>query len=104
MDWEGGSEMAETRQPGRREMLGMAALGGAALLSGAAAPELPAPAAPPDLWASSYWASKRRDGQEVRLAMYRKRGGAPVANEAPRPVLLLVHGSSPAALASFETA
>ena len=57
---------------------------------------------PAGLWAASYWAVKRRDGQEIRLATYRKRAGAPAAGDAPRPVLLLVHGSSPAALASFD--
>ena len=94
--------MADTRQPGRRAVLGMTALTGAALLVGAAASDLPPPAAPPDLWASSYWASKGQNEPDIRLALYRKRRGAPVADEVPRPVLLLVHGSSPAALASFD--
>ncbi len=97
--------MARMPAPGRRDVLGHAlgatVLAGAALLTGAAA-DLPAPAAPPDLWAGSYWAIKRRDGQEIRLAVYRKRAGAPTSGEAARPVLLLVHGSSPAALASFD--
>ncbi|MBV8915265.1 MAG: alpha/beta fold hydrolase [Acetobacteraceae bacterium] len=94
--------MANPRQPRRRDVLNATIVAGAALLAGAAAPDLPAPEAPPDIWASSYWASKRRDGQEIRLATYRKRLGAPAPGEAPRPVLVLVHGSSPAALASFD--
>jgi pimeloyl-ACP methyl ester carboxylesterase len=93
--------MTERPQPRRRDVLNAAVLGGAALLTGAAA-DLPAPEAPPGIWAASYWATKRRDGQDIRLAVYRKRAGAPAAGEAPRPVLLLVHGSSPAALASFD--
>jgi pimeloyl-ACP methyl ester carboxylesterase len=38
----------------------------------------------------------------VRHRGIRKRAGASAPGEAPRPVLLLVHGSSPAALASFD--
>ena len=87
--------------PSRRAMLGGVALAGAALAIGGAG-DLPAPDAPPELWAGSYWAIKRRDGQDIKLAMYRKRRGAPRLGEAPLPVLLLVHGSSPAALASFD--
>jgi pimeloyl-ACP methyl ester carboxylesterase len=94
--------MSETRQHRRRDVLEATMLAGAALLAGGTAPDLPAPDAPPDLWPSSYWATKQRDGQEIRLAIYRKRAGAPRPGEAPRPVLLLVHGSSPAALASFD--
>ena len=93
--------MAEAPPPRRRNLLNATVLAGAALLAGGAT-DLPSPEAPPGLWAASYWATKRRDGQDIRLAMYRKRAGAPVPGDAPRPVLLLVHGSSPAALASFD--
>lgn len=105
-------ETSRPRRPSRRDVLGTAVLAaGAGLLTApataaaitpAAAPDLPAPEAPPDVWAASYWATKRRDAQDVRLAVYRKRAGAPVVGEAARPVLLLVHGSSPAALSSFD--
>jgi alpha-beta hydrolase superfamily lysophospholipase len=78
-------------------------LGGAAVLAGAAS-DLPAPEAPEGVWAQSYWATKRRGDQEIRLAMYRKRAGAPASGQAPLPVLVLVHGSSPAALSSFDLA
>ncbi len=91
--------------PSRRAMLNGALLAGATLVAApavAAAPDLPAPAAPAGIWTESYWAVKTRNGQAIRLAMYRKRLGAPAAGEAPRPVLLFVHGSSPAALASFD--
>ncbi len=87
----------------RRDLMRATLVAGAALAVGGAA-DLPAPEAPAGLWAASYWAIKRRDGQDIRLAMYRKRAGAPAPGDAPRPVLLLVHGSSPAALASFDLA
>lgn len=85
----------------RRGVLGTALLGGVAMATGAAS-NLPAPSAAPGLWAESYWATKHRDGKDIRLAMYRKRAGAPAPGQAALPVLLLVHGSSPAALASFD--
>jgi pimeloyl-ACP methyl ester carboxylesterase len=50
------------------------------------------------IFARDYWAKKG----EVMLAMYRKRLGAPVAGEKPRPVLFLVHGSSNAAQTSYD--
>jgi pimeloyl-ACP methyl ester carboxylesterase len=96
--------MAYAIAGGRRSLLGATLLVGAAGLLGGAAADLPAPDAPPDLWSNSYWATKRRDGKDIRLAMYRKRQGVPTRGEAPRPVLLLVHGSSPAALASYDLA
>jgi pimeloyl-ACP methyl ester carboxylesterase len=49
-------------------------------------------------WRGDYWAAK----EEVQLALYRKRIGAPAKGEAPRPVLFLVHGSSNSALSSFD--
>jgi pimeloyl-ACP methyl ester carboxylesterase len=39
---------------------------------------------------------------EVSLAVYRKRMGAPLRGQPPRPVLFLVHGSSNSALSSFD--
>jgi pimeloyl-ACP methyl ester carboxylesterase len=39
---------------------------------------------------------------DVRLQLYRRRAKAPVAGQAPLPVLLLVHGSSIAALPSWD--
>lgn len=87
----------------RRALLNTALLAGAALATGAAE-GLPAPAAAPGLWAESYWGTKRRDGQEIKLAIYRKRMGVPHPNEAARPVLLFVHGSSPAALSTYDLA
>lgn len=85
----------------RRGVLGSVMLAGVAVVAGGAL-DLAVPDVPAGLWSASYWATKRRDGQDIRLAMYRKRAGAPVAREGDRPVLLLVHGSSPAALASFD--
>ena len=60
----------------------------------------PVPAA--DIWSGEYWAIKQRAGAEIRLALYRKRLGAPAAGEASRPVLFLVHGSSISARPSFD--
>jgi alpha-beta hydrolase superfamily lysophospholipase len=54
------------------------------------------------IWSGEYWASKARNGQTIRLAMYRKRLGAPQSGEAARPVLFLVHGSSNSAKSSFD--
>lgn len=91
----------EASHPRRRDLLAASMVAGAGLITGGAT-DLPPPAAPHGVWAASYWATKRREGQDIRLAMYRKRAGAPAPGDAPRPVLLLVHGSSPAALASFD--
>lgn len=90
-----------SEQPRRRHLIGAAAMAGAALLTGGAA-DLPSPDVPAGLWSASYWATKHRDGEAIRLAVYRKRASAPVPGAAALPVLLLVHGSSPAALASFD--
>jgi pimeloyl-ACP methyl ester carboxylesterase len=42
------------------------------------------------IWSEEYFVS--REG--VQLYVYRKRAQAPIAGEAPRPVLMLVHGST----------
>jgi alpha-beta hydrolase superfamily lysophospholipase len=54
------------------------------------------------IWSSDYWTTKVRNGTNIRLAMYRKRLGAPQPGEAARPVLFLVHGSSNSARSSFD--
>jgi alpha-beta hydrolase superfamily lysophospholipase len=54
------------------------------------------------IWSSDYWTTKMRNGTNIRLAMYRKRLGAPQPGEAARPVLFLVHGSSNSARSSFD--
>ena len=88
----------------RRALLGGVALAAVAVAPGGAsgAAGLAPPDAPPGIWTDSYWATKQRGGQTIRLAMYRKRVGAPAPGQPALPVLLLVHGSSPAALASFD--
>ena len=43
-----------------------------------------------DMWSDEYWEHKGA----VKLYMFRKRVGAPVAGEPPKPILFLVHGSS----------
>jgi alpha-beta hydrolase superfamily lysophospholipase len=50
------------------------------------------------LWTGEYWAQKG----PVKLYMFRKRASAPKPGEAPRPVLLLVHGSSNSSRSSFD--
>jgi alpha-beta hydrolase superfamily lysophospholipase len=80
----------------RRAMLA----GTAAVMSGT--PRAGAVDAADVIWFSEYWAAKRRNGNDIRLAMYRKRLGAPKRGEAARPVLFLVHGSSTSARSSFD--
>jgi len=91
----------------RRAMLAAAAsaAGGAAAAmatSGVSGPARAAPTSTADIWSGEYWASKQRDGSEIKLALYRKRQGAPAPGEASRPVLFLVHGSSISARPSFD--
>ncbi len=96
-----GTKKATTMDPTRRALISTALLAGAAV-TGAAADPPPPPETPAGLWSASAWATKQRDGQEIRLALYRKRVGAPARGQPALPVLVLVHGSSPAALASFD--
>jgi pimeloyl-ACP methyl ester carboxylesterase len=51
-----------------------------------------------DIWSKEYWAHKG----DVRLFVYRKRLGEPVAGEDPRPVVFLVHGSSFSSPSAFD--
>ena len=51
-----------------------------------------------EIWSRESWAEKGR----VKLFMFRKRLGAPVPGEAPRPVLFLVHGSSFGTQSGFD--
>lgn len=85
-----------------RRMSRGALIAGAALLAPGAAIAQTAPAASmsatPAVWSAQYTALKGA----VKLAVYRKRLGAPRAGEKPRPVLVLAHGSSVAALASYD--
>lgn len=79
-------------------------LSGVALAAAAAAVTRPAVAAVPEaiktseMWSREYVAMKG----DVKLQLYRRRAKAPVAGEAPLPVLVLVHGSSIAALPSWD--
>jgi alpha-beta hydrolase superfamily lysophospholipase len=54
------------------------------------------------IWSHTYWAEKTRGSETIKLAMYRKRLGAPRPGAPKLPVLFLVHGSSIAALASWD--
>ena len=73
------------------------ALGAAARLAPKAAAAQPAAANP---WTAEYWAKKGA----VSLYLFRKRAGAPVKGEPPRPVLFLVHGSSVSSRPTFDLA
>jgi pimeloyl-ACP methyl ester carboxylesterase len=83
----------------RRSVIGGAALVIAGSALGTAAVRAQESAVD-DFWTAEYWAMKG----DVRLAMYRKRVGAPTTGETPKPVLFLVHGSSSAALSNFDLA
>src|SRR5689334_18002313 len=50
------------------------------------------------LWSQDYWAQKGA----VKLSLFRKRASAPQPGEPPRPVLLLVHGSSNSGRSTFD--
>ena len=63
------------------------------------APIVPSINAPPTTyWNREYTAMKG----DIKLQLYRRRAKAPVAGEAPLPVLILVHGSSMAALPAWD--
>src|SRR5262245_21255569 len=51
-----------------------------------------------EIWSQEYTAKKG----DVPLNLWRKRLGAPKAGETPRPVLVLVHGSSNSARSSYD--
>src|SRR5215471_10183332 len=91
----------ELPNPDRRAVI--AAIGAAAAATGISAASAGAQAAPsaprPEtLWDRRYEALKG----SVRLQLYRRRLKAPVAGEAPLPVLILVHGSSMSAMPTFD--
>ncbi|MBI1776418.1 MAG: alpha/beta hydrolase [Proteobacteria bacterium] len=97
------------RAPSRRSVIKTAAagLGGLIAAGGSIAPALAqqasqaaAPPAAPPFWSGEYWAKKG----SVDLAIYRKRVGEPQPGEAPRPILVLVHGSSTSAKSSYDLA
>ena len=54
----------------------------------------------PKIWSNEYWAQKGN----TKLYMFRKRATPPKAGEKPRPVLLLIHGSSNSSRSSFDLA
>ncbi len=84
----------------RRHVLAGAAAAGAAA-AGAALLTPPAQAQAQtdgEYWSEEYWAMKG----DVRLAMYRRRVGAPTPGEAPKPILFLVHGSSNSSLTNYD--
>jgi pimeloyl-ACP methyl ester carboxylesterase len=87
----------------RAALLGAGAIAAAPALAPGVAQGAP-PDIPPDapFWTARYWATKERDGQQIRLALYRKRADEPTTGTSAKRVLFLVHGSSNAALSSFD--
>ncbi len=87
--------------PARRDVIRTAGLGLGAALAGSIVPAARAEeGAPPAIWSAEYWAKKGT----VDLNIYRKRLGAPQAGETPRPVLVMVHGSSNSSRTSYDLA
>jgi pimeloyl-ACP methyl ester carboxylesterase len=84
----------------RRSLIAGAGFGfGAGLIGGLTQAQAEtAESAPSNIWSSEYWAQKG----DVKLFMFRKRIGAPVAGAKPLPVLFLVHGSSMSSLSSYD--
>jgi alpha-beta hydrolase superfamily lysophospholipase len=101
-DFERACSRDVAQAPSRRLVVAGAATGLAA--AALAAPRVAQAAAAPEgeIWAAEYWASKQRAGADIKLALYRKRLGAPQKDERGRPVLFLVHGSSISARPSFD--
>lgn len=82
----------------RRDALAGGALG-MGWLAQAGPAQAQSPTRPMPVWSGEYSARKGN----VTLAMYRKRSGvAPKPGDKPRPVLVLVHGSSVSARPSFD--
>ena len=80
----------------RRTLLKGAGLSvGAGLLSGIVAQAGAAPSG--EIWSAEYWAKKG----SVKLNLWRKRLGAPTADQ-PKPAVFLVHGSSNSARSSYD--
>src|SRR5476651_1705288 len=93
-------ELNHSKSPGlpRRSVLKGAGFGiGAGLMSGVVTPAAAAETAG-GIWSAEYWAKKG----DTKLNLWRKRVGAPVAGEAPRPAVFLVHGSSNSARSSYD--
>ena len=89
----------------RRQALTVGAAASAAVLASGQAPAQAAPGprnVKGGFWRTQYTASKMRNGQSIRLVVYRKRLEAPGPGAPKRPILFLVHGSSTAALSSFD--
>jgi pimeloyl-ACP methyl ester carboxylesterase len=81
----------------RRTILKGAGLGvSAGLLAGIVPPA--SAASEGEIWSAEYWANKG----SVRLNLWRKRTGAPMAGEAPKPPVFLVHVSSNSARSSYD--
>jgi len=88
--------MTGDRDPSRRSFLLTLGATGAAAIGSETLGAQSRDSAP--FWTQEYWAQKGA----VKLYMFRKRAAAPRQGEAPRPVLLLVHGSSNSGRSTFD--
>ena len=86
----------DNQSPDRRAVL--AGIGVAAAAAAVTTSASAAPAAATTYWNQRYTAMKGN----VKLQLYRRRLKAPVAGEAPLPVLIMVHGSSFSAMPTFD--
>jgi len=73
-------------------------VGSRRIASADSAPASAARSVPAEMWSGEYWADKGG----VKLYLFRKRLGAPVAGESPHPALFLVHGSSNSSRSSYD--
>jgi alpha-beta hydrolase superfamily lysophospholipase len=97
-NWPSCREIAMTDQPvARRTVIKTAGASLGAGLASGIAPAAGAPAQADEIKSDAYWAHKG----SVKLAMYRKRQ---TVTTGVHPVLFLVHGSSNAALSSYDLA
>jgi alpha-beta hydrolase superfamily lysophospholipase len=81
--------------PRRAVLQGAGAGIGAGLLSGVVTP---AAAVQADIRSAEYWAKK----SDVKLNLWRKQLGAPIAGEAQKPLIFLVHGSSNSTRTTYD--
>ncbi len=93
------NEIANRETPDRRAVLAGIGVAAAAAMSAAPTTADAQPAvATETFWNQRYEARKG----DVKLQLYRRRLKAPVAGQAPLPVLILVHGSSMSTMPTFD--
>jgi pimeloyl-ACP methyl ester carboxylesterase len=89
---------SDRQGPSRRNVVSGLSLAAAAAAAGINPAKAQAPAAANALWSKEYVANKGN----VKLQLYRRRMKEPAPGQAPLPVVVMVHGSSIAALPSWD--